>query len=178
MTAQAVSLVSELPSIVETFRRGFASNSSVSSLCAILGGLAMLIAATSLAVRIQRRKQAPPQVDDPQALFEALLQTLKLARSERNVLRRRALNGGLAQPAAALLSPAIFDQMAMAADAMEARRADPPAPSTDEVLLRIRAALFGHGDSSSPIDGGAGAGSSPASAALASARSPSVPAPG
>ncbi len=141
MTPQAMSLVSELPSIVEAFRRGFASNSSLSSFCAILGGLALLIAATALAVRIQKRAQTPPQVDDPHALFETLLRTLKLTRVQRSALRRRVLELQLPHPAAVFLSPVLFDQ-AMALET-EARPNAPRATAADPAWHRIRQALFG-----------------------------------
>lgn len=142
MTPQALSLVSELPSIVEAFRRGFASNSSLSSLCAILGGLALLIAATALAVRIQKRAQTPPEVDDPHALFETLLQTLKLTRVQRSALRRRVFELQLPQPAAVFLSPKLFDR-AMAPET-DCPRESPRGSSADHAWRRIRQALFGN----------------------------------
>lgn len=149
MNLQALGLLAEPPSIIEAFREGFASNSTVSSFLAILGGLALLIAVTGLAVRIQRRAQTPPQVDDPQALFEALLRMLNLTRLERRTLRRRVLELQLPQPGAVFLSPALFDRIVPAHTEIDAGRRDIPARTTERVLRRIRAALFGHGESSS-----------------------------
>ncbi len=103
----------QLNAVQESVRQQFEQGGSIGGLLLVLGCIIALIVLVVLATRWQALKSGKAESQNPSRLFREILAELRLSTAEQQWLRDQAKAHRVTNPLTSLLSPVMFDQLAV-----------------------------------------------------------------